>query len=91
MSDSPKVIFNRKEEFDSIPIPRPEPKGIARRLMRAGIVNAPGDAAIVLAILAVILIAANIYVFTKAFPEAPTLGPDVLRAGETVPANSPPR
>ena len=85
MSDEHSVTFHEHREFDEIPIARPEPRGFAYRLAKAGIVSSPGDAAILLAVSASILIALNLYLFAKSIPEPPTLGNDVLRSGETIP------
>jgi len=82
------VEFHENEGFDEIPIPRPEPHGLVYRLMHAGIATSPAEAAIVLALFAAVLISANIYLFAKAVPEQPRLGPDVIRPGELVPAYS---
>lgn len=79
------VTFHESQDFDDIAIPRPEPHGFAYRLAKSGIVGSPGDAAILIAVSASVVIALNLYLFAKSIPEPPTLGSDALRAGETVP------
>lgn len=86
MNDQPRqVTFHEPQNFDELSIARPEPHGFAYRLARAGIMGTPGDAAILIAVGALLLIAVNFYLFAKSIPEPPVLGADTLRAGETVP------
>ena len=87
MEPPSKVVFHENPGFDPMPIPRPEPPTLARRIMNLGITNSPGDAAIIVAVSASLLIAVNVYLFAKAVPVPPVLGEDRLRVGEVVPAH----
>lgn len=91
MEQNSKVVFHENKDFDPIPRLRPEPKTLTHRVLNLGIVHSAGDAAVIIAILAIIFIAVNIYLFAKAVPPPHTLGEDRLRSGETVPAYTQPR
>lgn len=80
-----KITFNENTEYNDLSIARPEPKGFAYQLARAGIIKNPSDAAVLLAIVAVVLIGVSIYLFAKSIPEPKVLGEDQLRPGEVVP------
>lgn len=84
MNDAPRVTFHESGEFEALSVPRPEPRSLAYRLVRMGLARSPGDAAIIIAVSAALLIAVNIYLFAKAIPPPPTLGNDVPRPGETM-------
>lgn len=87
MIDHTRVVFHESRRLDEeFPLPRPEPRGMAHVLLRFGIVNAPGDAAIVLTLFAILLIAVNAYIVAALFQPEPSLGNDILQPGEVVPA-----
>lgn len=79
-----QVRFDEERE-ELIPIPRPKPVTMASMLLHSGIASRPGDAMIILAIVAFCLIAGSFYFLASAVPPPPNLGNDVLRPGE-VPA-----
>lgn len=85
MSNSSGVTFHEDPDLDPIPELRPEPPTLTRRILSMGIAASPGDAAILMAIFAAVLIGVNVFLFAQAIPEPPTLGSDVLRPGEAAP------
>ncbi|XKT74423.1 MAG: hypothetical protein ACJKTH_03645 [Patescibacteria group bacterium UBA2163] len=80
-----KITFNENTEYNDLSIARPEPKGFAYQLARTGIIKNPSDAAVLLAVVAMVLIGVSIYLFAQSIPEPKTLGEDQLRPGESVP------
>ncbi|MFQ5540933.1 MAG: hypothetical protein ACE5F4_01665 [Candidatus Paceibacteria bacterium] len=85
MVDAPKVVFNENQDTADFKVPRAESKGLTYRLVRMNVVSSPGDAAVLLGVFAVALIAVNIFLFAKSVPPPPVLGNDVPRPGETIP------
>jgi len=85
------VVFDENQGYDPLPIPRPEPPGLGKTILKMGIVSTPGDAAIVLALFASFLIIGSIYMIVSSIPQEVVLGSDVLREGEAVPVYSAPR
>ncbi len=55
-------------------------------ILRIGLVNSPGDAAVILAIAAGLLIAGSMYLLASAVPPPVELGPDEPRQGERIPS-----
>lgn len=79
---SGKVVFEEGQEFDAIPTPRQETPTMESALSNAGIVGSRGDAMIVLAVCALLLIGASFYLLITSIQPPPTLGPDQLLPGE---------
>jgi len=68
-------------------MPRIKPVTMADALMRSGIVSSPGQAMVILSVIAFVCISATIYFLASAVPPEPApLGHDILRPGETVPS-----
>lgn len=83
MSD--EVIFDEAQKLPSLPEARAKPTTLSDVILHSGVVSSPGDAAILLAVCAMLLIAGSIYFLAASVPPPPTLGADDLRPGETVP------
>lgn len=79
-------MFEEGQKFDPMPTPRPEPLTLGRAMVNARIVSSPGEASLVLAILAAALIGFAFYLIASSVQPPPTLGPDELRPGEEVPS-----
>lgn len=77
-----RVVFEEGQGFDPIPVPRQEVPTMGSALMNAGIVGSRGDAAIVLAVGALILIGVSFYLLISSVKPPPILGADELRPGE---------
>jgi hypothetical protein len=77
------VVFEEEQSFEPMPLPRQQVPTMGSALLNARIVGFPGDAGVLLAILALALIGVSFYLLTSSIQPPPTLGPDILRAGET--------
>lgn len=79
------VEFEESNEFAPIPQPKLEPPTFGDAVLRSGVVSSPGDAAIILGIFALLLVAGSFYLLASSVQPPPELGADVLRSGEHVP------
>lgn len=82
-----QVQFDEDKEFSSAKLSSPKPKTALDSLLKSGIVSNYNQAAVVLFVVATLLFFGAYYVAKDTFPEEPTLGPDVLMPGETVPSS----
>lgn len=83
--NSPVIFDEENKVLADMPIPHPEHRGMGYALIRAGMANSRGDAALILAVALGLLVATSIYFIASAIPEPPVLGGDTLRPGESVP------
>lgn len=79
------VTFDEEDTLNTLPVPTPERRGISKLVMRLGIVNSLGEATIVLAVTATVLISLSFYLIASSLPPQPSLGADSLQPGETLP------
>ena len=79
------VEFEENQEFDPIPEPELKPPSFGDGLLKSGILSRPGDAAIVMGVFALLLVAGSFYLLLSSVPPPPELGSDVLRVGERPP------
>ncbi len=79
------VIFNEEEPLGTLVAPTPQKAGLTRSIMRAGFAGSMGDASILLAVGAAVMIGISFFILASAIQEPPQLGNDVLRSDEVVP------
>lgn len=81
----PRVEFDENPEFDPLPELKPVPPSFGDALLRSGVLSSPGDAALILGMFAVLLVAGSFYLIASSVPPPPLLGEDVVRPGERIP------
>jgi len=69
------VRFDEERALDDLAIRPPKPVTIGDTLLQFHIVDSPGDAMLVLAIVSAVLIGAGIYLLASSVPPQPMLDP----------------